>query len=67
MDRLITIPSDTGFWETLHTAPPPGERVSPFYVVDSTTFELRNVTECDLVEYSLGGEIEVMEEYWEVA
>jgi hypothetical protein len=63
----IITPDDPIFWETLHTAPPPGQTLSPFYIVDSQTFELRNVEEPELTEYYLGGELDDMETYWNVA
>lgn len=64
--RIIT-PDDPIFWETLHTAPPPGQTLSPFFVVDSETFELKNVSENELTEYTLGGELDEMDLYWQAA
>lgn len=65
--RLLLTPADPGFWEIYHSTPPPGERTQAFYVVDSQTFELKNVDGNGLVDYIYGGEYDVLENYWEAS
>lgn len=57
-------PDDQGFWEVLHSSPPPEQRTTPFLVVDSQTMLLRPASLEDMAEYVLGGESDMMEEYW---
>ncbi|NJN74220.1 MAG: hypothetical protein HC799_16170 [Limnothrix sp. RL_2_0] len=58
-------PDNQGFWDILHSAPPPGERTTPFLVVDAETKLLRPATIEDLTDYTQGGELEEMNQYWE--
>jgi hypothetical protein len=65
--RRIMTPDDEGFYEILHTAPPPtANRQSCFCVVDSQSLTLRWVSDAEMVDYTLGGEHEVMDEFWGV-
>ena len=61
---LLKYPWDPGFWEIYHSCPPPGKRVSPFFVVDPHTLELKNVDELGMEDYILGGALEHVENHW---
>lgn len=66
MDTLISTPyNDPFFYQILYQSPMRNDQQSPFYVVRENSLLLENVSEDEMIEYSHGGELEYIENYWE--